>query len=365
MKRAYTAALPRPFFVLAPMDDVTDSVFRRVVASCAPPDVLYTEFVNVDGLQSPGREKLVKKIFFTEEERAGKPLVAQLWGKNPDNFRKTAAELVEMGFAGIDLNMGCPAKSEVRNGTCSALINNRPLAAEIIRATQAGVTDAVAAGHGRRVPVSVKTRLGFSVVDLTWHEFLLGFDLDMLVVHGRTRKEMSKVPANWDLIGQVRQLRDRLAPATLMVGNGDVRDRAHGLELAARYGLDGVMIGRGIFHDPYAFAEPVTLPPSGTALGSAYGSPWQLLGRQERIALFRRHVAMFDETWRLPADTATGDDDGSVGQSQAARYQRPIHTLNKFCKIYINGFDGAKELRERLMAADSTDELLALLDAAA
>jgi tRNA-dihydrouridine synthase len=310
------ADLPKPFTVLAPMDDVTDTVFRRVVGSCAQPDLYYTEFVNVDGLQSPGRAHLMKKVRFTPDEQ---PIFAQLWGKDPENFRKTAADMVEMGFAGIDLNMGCPAKSEVANGTCSALINNRPLALEIIRATQEG-----AAG---RVPVSVKTRLGFSTVDLTWHEFLLELDLAMLVVHGRTRKEMSKVPAHWDLIGEVRQLRDRIAPQTLIVGNGDVRDRAHGMELAEHYGLDGVMIGRGIFQDPYAFAAE---------------SPWPTIGREERLALYHRHVSLFAETWQ--------------------HNERPIHTLNKFCKIYVNGFDGAKELRERLMAAQSAEELISILD---
>lgn len=326
--------LPRPFFVLAPMDDVTDSVFRRMVASCAPPDLYYTEFVNVDGLQSPGRPKLTKKILFTPGER---PIFAQLWGKNPENFRKTAAEMVEMGFAGIDLNMGCPAKSEVSNGTCSALINNRPLAHEIIHATLEGA--------GGKVPVSVKTRLGFSVIDLTWHEFLLEHGLDMLVVHGRTRKEMSKVPAHWDEIGKVRQLRDTMRATnsqgepTLIVGNGDVASRAHGLDLAEQYGLDGIMVGRGIFHDPYVFA------PVGH-------TTWENASRQERIELFRRHVQLFAETWTVsPAD-------------QARPYERPIHTLNKFCKIYINGFDGAKEMRETLMAAESTGELLAHLETA-
>lgn len=311
--------LPRPFFILAPMDDVTDSVFRRVVAGCAPPDLYFTEFVNVDGLQSPGRPKLAKKIKVVADEE--RPIFAQLWGKDPENFRKTAAELVDMGFAGIDLNMGCPAKSEVANGTCSALIKNRPLAHEIIEATKAGVAG--------RVPVSVKTRLGFSVVDLTWHEFLLQHDLDMLTIHGRTRKEMSKVPAHWDEIGKIRQIRDAMKLNTLIVGNGDVENRAHGLRLADEYGLDGVMIGRGLFHDPYAFA---TL------------SSWSTIGRTERIELFEKHVSLFAETWQ-PGE-------------------RPIHTLNKFCKIYINGFEGAKELREQLMGANSTSELLTILQLA-
>src|SRR6266705_1083492 len=175
--------LPKPFFVLAPMDDVTDSVFRQIVAACSPPDLFFTEFVNVDGLQSAGRERLLKRIQFTPSEQ---PLVAQIWGKKPENYRKTAKELVELGFAGIDINMGCPDKTVVTNGCCSALINNRELALEIIRATQEGADG--------KVPVSVKTRLGFNEVDLSWHELLLQQNLSMLSVHGRTRKHMSAVP---------------------------------------------------------------------------------------------------------------------------------------------------------------------------
>jgi tRNA-dihydrouridine synthase len=313
--------LPKPFFVLAPMDDVTDSVFRRVVASCAPPDLFFTEFVNVDGLQSPGRQHLMKKIQHTPQER---PLIAQLWGKNPENFYKTAAEMVEMGFAGVDLNMGCPAKSEVANNTCSALIKeeNRPLALEIIKATQEGVAG--------RVPVSVKTRIGFSSVDMTWPELLLQQKLSMLTIHGRTRKEMSKVPVHWDMINQIREMRDSLQADqtlnTLIIGNGDIRDREHGEALAKQYKLDGVMIGRGIFADPFVFAKR---------------SPWQEMTPKEKVELYKRHVELFAETWQ--------------------NNERPIHTLNKFCKIYISGFDGAKELREHLMEASSCEELLQIL----
>lgn len=312
------AGLPRPFFVLAPMDDVTDTVFRRIVGQCAAPDLYFTEFVNVDGLQSIGRERLVKRIQFTPQEQ---PIIAQIWGKEPENFRKTAAELVAMGFAGIDLNMGCPEKAVVKNGCCSALINNRELALEIIKATQEGA--------GGKVPVSVKTRLGFNDIDYTWHEFLLQQNLNMLTIHGRTRKEMSDVPAHWDGIEHVRALRDRIAPQTLIVGNGDIMNRRQAKELAKKHGLDGVMIGRGVFHDPFAFAET---------------SPWPTHTKEQRIALYAQHVTLFAETW--------------------GNAERRIATLNKFCKIYINGFDGAKELRERLMAAESAGELLRLLAAA-
>ncbi|HEX5743966.1 MAG TPA: tRNA-dihydrouridine synthase, partial [Candidatus Saccharimonadales bacterium] len=178
--------------------------------------------------------------------------------------------------------------------------------------------------------LSVKTRTGFNTPDMSWIEFLLGHDLDMLIIHGRTKKQMSDVPADWGFIGRARELRDRLALGTLLVGNGDVESRAQGIELAERHGLDGIMIGRGVFHDPFVFAPE---------------SPWTDYGEEQKIGLYRRHVELFDKTWQ--------------GR------ERHIHTLNKFCKIYINNFDGAKELRERLMAAASADELLSIMDAEA
>lgn len=324
------AALPRPFFVLAPMDDVTDMVFRQIVADCAAPDLFFTEFANVDGLQSVGRPRILKKLRLAASERN---VVAQLWGINPENFYKTARQIVDgtfarefglpagVNFVGIDLNMGCPAKSEVKSGACSALIKNPELASKIIKATQEGADG--------KLPVSVKTRLGFSEVDMSWPEFLLGHNLAMLTMHGRTRKQMSKVPADWDKIGEVRIIRDRVAPQTLIVGNGDVENRQQGLALAEKYKLDGIMIGRGVFHDPFAFDQP---------------SPWEMYSREARIKLFQKQVELFKATWQ--------------------NGERPIAPLNKFCKIYVNGFDGAKELREQLMNAESIDHLLEMIKAA-
>lgn len=327
MNQAYRD-LPKPFFVLAPLDDVTDTVFRRIVADCARPDLFFTEFVNVDGLQSPGRPNLLRKLRFTPAEQ---PLVAQIWGKQPENFFKTAQQLADgtfarelglpdgVNFAGIDLNMGCPAKDVVKTGACSALINDRELANDIINATREGLAG--------RLPLSVKTRTGYNEVDISWLEFLLQQKLNMLSIHGRTRKQMSKVPADWEIIGEARKLRDELAPGTLIVGNGDVRDRQHGLELAQKHGLDGIMVGRGIFEDPYVFSG---------------NSPWPATLPTDRIALYKKHVELFAATWQ-PGE-------------------RPIATLNKFCKIYVNGFPHAKELREKLMHAESTKELISLLD---
>lgn len=321
--------MSRPLFILAPMDDVTDTVFRQVVADCAKPDYLFTEFVNVDGLQSPGRPNLLKKMRFTASET---PLIIQLWGREPENYYKTLQQIVdgtfarEMGlpeglqYAGVDINMGCPAKVVVRNGCCSALINDRSRAVDIIKATQAGAAPSL--------PVSVKTRLGVKEIDMSWPQLLLEQKLNMLTMHGRTVKEMSAYPAHWDKIGEVRQMRDSLKLNTLIIGNGDVESRSQGETLCKQYDLDGVMIGRGIFHDPFVFAKR---------------SDWQDYTKEQRIELFRKHIALFAKVW------------GDTGE-------RRLPTLNKFCKVYIQNFEGAKELREQLMNSESTAQLLRLLD---
>jgi tRNA-dihydrouridine synthase len=269
----------------------------------------------VDGLQSPGRERLIHKLEFSAKE---KPIIAQLWGLNPENFYKTTKDLIEMGFDGVDLNMGCPVKTVIKNGACAALINNRELAGEIIDATKEAA--------GTSLPVSVKTRVGLTTVDMEWIEFLLSKILNMLSIHGRTAKQLSKVPADWDLIGQAVQLRNSLSPSTLIVGNGDVQSRAQAEELAQKYHLDGVMIGRGIFHDPFLFA---------------HNSPWQRWGKEQKLELFRKHIELHLQTYQ--------------------NGERKFEPLRKFCKVYINGFEGASEIRARFMEAKNQQQALDLL----
>lgn len=309
--------LPQPFFVLAPMDDVTDTVFRQIIADTAPPDLFFTEFVNVEALQSPGREKTLPRLRIDSKKEH--PIIAQVWGLTPENFYKAAQDIQGMGYDGIDLNFGCPIKNVVANGACSALIlpENRGRAVEMIQACREGAPS---------LPISVKTRLGYSSVDFTWHELLLQQKLNALTIHGRTKAQMSKVPADWSKIGEVRELRDKLSPATKIIGNGDVTTYAQGIELAKTYQLDGIMIGRGIFDNPFVFAK---------------NSPWAGFIPQQKIDLYRQHVELFAKTW----------------QSN----ERKVVTLNKFCKIYIQGFDGAVKLREKLMACTSTEELLKIL----
>ncbi len=308
----------KPFFVLAPMDDVTDTVFRQIVASCAPPDLFFTEFVNVDGLQSPGREALLPKLAKTGEDYK---IIAQLWGKKPENFYKTTKEIIAMGYAGVDINFGCPDKTVVKNGCCSAMIQpeKREEALAIVRAVQ----DAAAG----QIPVSVKTRLGFNEIDYSWHTALLSLKLNMLSIHARTRKQMSKVPADFSLLSPIIEARDRLSADTLITGNGDVVDRLHGLELAKKYRLDGIMIGRGIFANPYCFAEDPTI--------------WQRLTPEKKISLYKKHISLHITTY----------PDG-----------RKFEALKKFAKVYLHEFDGASDMRTAVVTARSRQEMLAALD---
>jgi tRNA-dihydrouridine synthase len=312
----YLDSMPRPFCVLAPMDDVTDSVFRRFVQRLAPADLYFTEFVNADGLQSVGKPALLKKLRYEPEEQ---PLIAQIWGKNPENFYKTTKELIDMGFAGVDINMGCPDKAVLKNGCGGGLIREPALATEIIQATQEAARD--------KIPVSVKTRIGFKEFDPEWLETVLSQKLNMFSIHLRTVREMSKVDAHWELMPRIKEIRDSVAPDTSLVGNGDIETRQQGEELAKSYGIDGFMIGRGIFHNPFACGD---------------AQLWSTQTPQQKIDLYRKHIQLFAETW----------EEG----------ERPIVTLNKFCKIYINDFPGAKDMRVKLMSARSIHELRESID---
>ena len=308
--------LPRPFFILAPMEAVTDVVFRHVVASAAKPDIFFTEFTNASSYCSPqGAHSTRGRLAFTEDEH---PMVAQIWGNKPEQFSQMAKGLAEMGYMGIDINMGCPDKSVVKGGSGSALIKQPELAAELIAAAKEG-----------GLPVSVKTRLGYSNTD-EWKEWLthiLRQDVVNLTVHLRTRKEMSKVDAHFEMIPQIKKLRDEIAPQTLLTINGDIRDRQHGEELVEKYGIDGVMIGRGVFTNPYAFE---TTP--------------QTHSKEELLELLRLQLDLHDKYSK------------ELGE-------RKFEPLKRFFKIYVREFDGASELRDKLMHAKTTEEVRQLLNA--
>ena len=314
MKENFWRELPRPFFILAPMEEVTDVVFRHVVSEAARPDVFFTEFTNSESYCHPDGIKSVRgRLTFTEDEQ---PIVAHIWGDKPENFRQMSIGMAEMGFKGLDINMGCPVPNVVQNGKGSGLIRRPDVAAELIQAAKAG-----------GLPVSVKTRLGFTEIDewQSWLKHILEQDIVNLSIHLRTRDELSKVDAHWELIPEIKKLRDEVAPDTLLTINGDIPDRQTGLELANQYGVDGVMIGRGIFHNPFAFEkEP-----------KEHGS-------EDLLDLLRLHMGLHDKYSHLEL--------------------RPFTALHRFFKIYVKGFRGASELRNQLMNTKSTNEVRELLD---
>jgi len=307
--------LPKPFFILAPMEDVTDVVFRHVIAKAARPEIFFTEFTNASSYASEkGNHSTRGRLAFTADEQ---PMVAQIWGTKPDEFSFMAKGLAAMGYKGIDINMGCPAGPVVKNGAGSGLIRTPELAAELIQAAKEG-----------GLPVSVKTRLGFTSTSewRDWLTHILKQDVVNLTIHLRTRKEMSKVDAHYELIPEIKKLRDEIAPHTLLTINGDIRDREHGIELVNQYGVDGIMIGRGIFTNPFAFEHDK-----------------QPHSREELLALLNLHLDLFD-TYSTELEP------------------RHFEPLKRFFKIYIRDFPGASELREQLMHTKSTDEVRTLID---
>ncbi|HCY9099810.1 TPA: tRNA-dihydrouridine synthase [Staphylococcus aureus] len=314
MKENFWSELPRPFFILAPMEDVTDIVFRHVVSEAARPDVFFTEFTNTESFCHPeGIHSVRGRLTFSEDEQ---PMVAHIWGDKPEQFRETSIQLAKMGFKGIDLNMGCPVANVAKKGKGSGLILRPDVAAEIIQATKAG-----------GLPLSVKTRLGYYEIDewKDWLKHVFEQDIANLSIHLRTRKEMSKVDAHWELIEAIKNLRDEIAPNTLLTINGDIPDRKTGLELAEKYGIDGVMIGRGIFHNPFAFEKE---PREHTS--------------KELLDLLRLHLSLFNKYEKNEI--------------------RQFKSLRRFFKIYVRGIRGASELRHQLMNTQSIAEARALLD---
>ena len=299
--------LPRPFLILAPMEGVTDILFRQVIARAGRPDLFFTEFTNVSSYASEkGRWNALERLRIAPTDS---PIIAQIWGKNPDHFAECASALANLGFSGIDLNFGCPDKHVNKTGGGAAMIKTPELAIECYRNACQSTT----------LPVSIKTRLGWSdpAEYQNWLSVLLAEHPAALTIHLRTKKEMSKVPAHYELIPNIIELRNHISPQTKLIINGDIRDRAHALELHQTHpAVDGFMIGRGVFANPYCFTDHIPT-------------------REELMELLKMHLDLYEK----------------IG-SHAPSYE----SLKHFFKIYVNNFPGAKEFRAKLMETHSLPE---------
>jgi nifR3 family TIM-barrel protein len=286
------------------MANVTDAAFRRIVAKYGKPDIMWTEFVSADGLISPGREVLLRDLEYAEEER---PIVAQLFSGNPEKMRQAAGLVKKLGFDGLDINMGCPDRAVEKQGGGAGMIKNRENARAVIEAARAGAPG---------LPISVKTRIGYNKNEIKeWIAFLLEQKLPMLTVHLRTRKEMSDVPAHWELMREIVSLRDKISPRTLIIGNGDIQSIAEARIKVQETGCDGVMIGRGIFGNPWLFSGKVPT-------------------KEERLRVLVEHTKLFE---KLLGDV------------------KSFAIMKKHFKAYVSGWDGAKELRMKLMETENAE----------
>jgi len=312
----------KPILVLAPMADVTDPAFRRIIAKyskCQKPGFLtypyvtWTEFVSADGLAlapEEGRKKLMADLVYSEEER---PIIAQFFTSRPENMEKAAALARELGFDGVDINMGCPDKSIEKQGAGAAHIKNPSLAQEVIAAAKAG------AGP---LPVSVKTRLGYNKDELEeWLPKILDAKPAVVTLHARTRKEMSLVPARWERVKRAVEIRNERGSDALIFGNGDVTDVPDAHARIRGTGADGAMLGRAIFGNPWLFTD---YKPS----------------IEERLLVAVEHTKLYEDL--LP--------------------HKSFSIMKKHYKAYVSGFDGAAELRGHLMNAGSAAEVASIVD---
>lgn len=320
MIQGFWSKLKKPIIVLAPMADVTDAAFRRIIAKYGKPDVLWTEFVACAGLCSEkGRKRLLEDLKYDESER---PIVAQLFGSNPEQMEECARLVRKLGFDGLDINMGCPDRAIEKQGAGAALMKNPKLAQELIAAAKRG------AGT---MPVSVKTRIGYNTNTLSeWLPALLEMEPAAITIHARTRKEMSKVPAHWDSLEGAVALAKKYGSArtrTLILGNGDIRTVEEACEKAKQYNLDGAMIGRGIFGNPWLF---------NTARNAKTPTT------KERLRVLIEHAKLFEKMYK-----------------DIKRFD----VMKKHFKAYVHGFDSAKELRVALMGTHNAQEVASIIKA--
>lgn len=333
----------KPFFCLAPMADVTDIAFRELISKYGKPDVIWTEFVSANGLMSPGREALLVDLQFTDIQR---PIVAQIFSSDIEKIEGAAKLCAELGFDGIDINMGCPDKTIEKQGSGAGMIKTPEIAKSVIQAAKRGIK-----ASGKDIPLSVKTRVGYNYPDIDgWIKTILNENISTLSVHARTRKDLSKVPANWDYLKQVVALRDKISPETLIIGNGDVISLEDGKQKALETGVDGVMVGRALFGNPWFFDASrevvATLPKRAPFILRKLPFIKRFFDTKRKAAISKINPITIEERLSVMVEHAELFEKKLVNIPVGGK---SFNIIKKHMKAYVTGFAGAKELRVELM----------------
>jgi nifR3 family TIM-barrel protein len=312
--------LPKPFFAAAPMEDVTDTVFREILLRHSDLDklnVVCTEFVATDGIcHEVGVENVSHRFVVSDSERKllksrNTKIVAQIWGAKPENFYRSIKFITETyQFDGIDINMGCPVKKIVRQSGGAFLTREPELAKEIITASKSATS----------LPISVKTRTGDIEPQIeTWIQAIAEAKPAAIILHGRTRSMMYKGSADWLDIKKAFELVKSISPETVFIGNGDIHSMTEANERVAFSAVDGVMIGRAMMSNPWIFSTNANN-----------------VSVKMRLEVLLEHAVLFEKVWGK---------------------EKPFAVLKKFFKAYINSFNGASELRQKLMSCSSIEDV--------
>ncbi len=328
--------LPRPIVGLSPMDGVTDTAMRYISKKYGQPAVMMTEFTSVEGVRA-GALKLMDDFRYDQSQR---PIVAQVFGADPQAFYQTAIVVCALGFDGIDINMGCPAKKVEERGAGAALIQNPKLAGQIIQAVKRGLQDwqegisfegagvhpniisyleSLSNPPRKLIPISIKTRIGYDKpLAQEWAEHLIEFEPATITMHGRTLEQLYSGVADWDQIGQAAKVVK--ATDILFLGNGDVKSLTEAKKKTKAYSLDGVLIGR-----------------------AAQGNPWVFTGKQaspkEKLEVALEHTQKYVEFFP----------------------HRPFFPVRKHLAWYAHGFPSASQVRQRLVMTNNLTEVQAII----
>ena len=346
MKKNFWGTIKSPIVGLSPMDGVTDAACRYIAKKYGGPDVIYTEFVSAEGLwrikkRGETDHKIWRDLRYSEEER---PIVAQLFGSDPDSFYQAAVIVAEMGFDGVDINMGCPSKGLEKREGGAGLMRNQSRAEEIIEATRRGVIDT-----GKLIPVSVKTRTGSATPDPEWWDFLASQRLPVVAMHGRTFRQLYSGDADWDVLERAAEvIRESGA---LFLANGDVN------KMKVLSKTEGEVSSSAISRDDMGGSDSKVVLSTGIER-SINNFDGVLIGR-----------AMVGDPWCLRKDgyETTIREKLEIAVEHAKQYElsfpgEKLFPVRKHLVKYVTGFDGCVDLRKKLVMTESANEVEAVVD---